>query len=134
MDVITANRIYDEMALVIGSCLQEMGRTLTADGLATLATDGERDSGTEDVACALGRLMLDSGDLDGVRTAWIVQRDRALSLRQTFPSDPSEAGSHMNEVSDANARTLLLAVYLSGNMARLEHVYDQYARARARRG
>ena len=134
MDVITANRIYDEIAMIIGSCLQEMGKGLKADQLALLATDSERNANIEDMACAMGRLVLDSNDLATIDDARLIQRDRALSLRDRFPSDPSRLDAYMEEVSDANARSLLLAVYLTGNMERLEHVHEQYAKARARRG
>lgn len=133
MNVTTANRIYDEIAMIVGGCLHSMGRTLPEDQLALLATDVDRDAGVE-IACAIGRLALDTGDLASVREAIEIQKDRVRSIMaMTGPNDPAFMTVHLKDMTEAKAKVQLMRLYMAGNMTSLEHLYRRYEDARRRR-
>ncbi len=133
MDVTTANRLYDEIAMIVGGCLHSMGRTLPDDQLALLATDVDRDAGVE-IACAIGRLVLDTGDLAAMREAIEIQKDRVRSIMaMSAPNDPAFMTVHMRDMTAAKAKVQLMRLYVAGKTSALEHLYLRYEDARRRR-
>jgi len=111
VDVITSNRIYDEIAMTIGMRLSDLGQKLDAEQTDVLASEVERDAGMDGI-CALGRLALDTDDVDSIDRAIEAQQDRIRSIISLHsPEDPVFVARQRNDLTDAKLRHRLLKAY-----------------------
>jgi hypothetical protein len=125
MDTQTSGRIYDELTATVGLRLTNVGMTIDADDVPTLATDQERDSGIF-VSVLLGRLVVDRGDLPAIRTAAEAQDDRIRSLLSLEESaDAATAAVQTRDLQDAQERRRLLDGFLCDDRAAMLHAYER---------
>ena len=124
MDITTSNRIYDEIAMTIGLRLSELGQILDAGKIDILSTDVERDAGV-DMACALGRLVIDSDDVASMDRAMAAQQDRIRSaMASSVSQDTDLAEMQRHDISEAMLRSHLLKAYRRNDRSSMHNCYE----------
>ena len=129
MDVETRDRVYDELTTTIGNRLIEAGTPIAAADVEVLATDRERDAGTSPAA-ALGRLIVDCGNLRAIQAAIISQED---AIRSTMAmSATGRIGLdelQRRGIDEGHARRTLMVAYVAHDHALMLTAYRAIGRA-----
>lgn len=129
MDVETRDRLYDELTTTVGRRLLEAGTPISPEETDTLATDRERDAGM-DAASALGRLIVDRGDVRAIRAAIVSQEDAIRSTMAMAGTGRTDfVATQRREVDEGHARRSLMTAYLDRDRTRMLAAYRTIGRA-----